>query len=301
MADKDIKKEEKQEEKKYKVEEVKSETSEEAEEQSTKEKTESPADTDTKTPSETQKPADDQKISSFKLADVKESSNKTQETTEQKPEAAPTEEPKTTDVNAEEKKEEKPADKSHDWLSDVKTDDEAGENEEKEGGKKKIFIIILVIILLGALVGGGIYYYQTQINKNGETTEVEKEELVVVPTIPVEEGDKEEGATESAEVELDVYEVNILNGSGIAGEAGKVSTLLELAGFDNIDTANADSYDFVNTEISLKEDIPNSVYREIKESLEDTYIVEKLDDPLGEDYDYDIEIVVGSQKAESSE
>lgn len=48
--------------------------------------------------------------------------------------------------------------------------------------------------------------------------------------------------------------IKVLNGSGTPGLAGKVKVYLETFGYRNIETANAEKYDYQNTEVSIKEE-----------------------------------------------
>lgn len=247
------------------------------------------------------------KLSSFKLADIEETVEKpaTEEKTadaeevETEPEETPsteTSEEKLPEVKPIEKPQDS-KDKAEDWLEDVKPEDQEGSEEGEGGSKKKIFLIILLLVILAGVVAGGIYYYQTSLSEKTEVQKVEEQGQVVGPTeAPAEE---EEEATQSAEIVAGDYSVNILNGSGIAGEAGKVKTLLEGAEFEEIDTGNAVSYDYVETEVSLKKDTPKGVYDLVKDALESDYIVSKSETELDEDSDYDVGVIVGSKKVET--
>ena len=93
-------------------------------------------------------------------------------------------------------------------------------------------------------------------------------------------------------VEISELKVQVLNGSGVPGEAGKVSNLLKKEDFADITTANADSYDFKTTVVSLKASMPSSVYDTIELALSGDYTVE-LGDELEESSDYDVVITVG--------
>lgn len=91
-------------------------------------------------------------------------------------------------------------------------------------------------------------------------------------------------------------QVNVLNGSGVPGEAGKVAKLLEELDIVEPDTGNAENYDYTTTYVSLKPNLPTSVYDSIKSVLADYTVMQG--DPLEEDHDYDVVVIVGvSSKA----
>ena len=92
------------------------------------------------------------------------------------------------------------------------------------------------------------------------------------------------------------YAVSILNGSGVPGEAGAIEELLTDAGFTEFETGNADSYDYLETEVSAKEDTPVVVYTAIEEALSDTYEVSKSESSLSEDSSFDVIVIVGAKK-----
>src|SRR4030065_6477 len=93
---------------------------------------------------------------------------------------------------------------------------------------------------------------------------------------------------------LKKYSVQILNGSGIAGEAGRVEKLLNTAGFTNTKTGNAQSYDFQETEVAVKKGDPDILFNNVEKALS-SYKITKID-PLNESSSFDIIITVGKSK-----
>ncbi len=169
------------------------------------------------------------------------------------------------------------------WLKDVRPDT-TKENQKGRGIGGKVFFIVITLFLLGA-ISGGFIYFQKGVNKpsiNPTPTETPK----ITPTI-----------TKAPEeiVNLKNISINVLNGSGISGEAGRVKDLLIKGGFDNdkIKTGNADSYDYSNINLSAKENISNKVLDIIKDTLKDKYKISKDIKTLNEESNFDIEIIVG--------
>jgi hypothetical protein len=99
--------------------------------------------------------------------------------------------------------------------------------------------------------------------------------------------------TPSPTVSLASLKIKVLNGSGITGQAAKVTELLAQNKFNVSQTSNASNYDFVTTEIQVKKSVVLSVTDLLIKSLEKEYTstisATKLDD-LSE---YDIIITTG--------
>ncbi|MDH5533315.1 MAG: LytR C-terminal domain-containing protein [Candidatus Pacebacteria bacterium] len=78
---------------------------------------------------------------------------------------------------------------------------------------------------------------------------------------------KEKEATEET-IDFDIYEIRVLNGSGITGQAGIVKEGLEDAGFDNITVGNAKTITSGKTSVIFSPSVPSSVRAIILESIE---------------------------------
>lgn len=178
-----------------------------------------------------------------------------------------------------------------DWLEDVKSDSEnkSEKNKNGDGKGKKIFLFVFLFVLIAGTIAGGIYYYQTKVSS--ADTQSREEVVPTVTKTPSPTPTPKEEAIDPSE-----YSVNVLNGSGILGEASTVKDLLLIQGFENVDTANADSYDYKNTEVGLKIDAPASLFNLIKSSLGRFYVVVEAEDKLEDDSNYDVVIYVGSSK-----
>ena len=251
---------------KLKVEEV---------EESTKESTEEP------------KPEQDTK-------QTKETPETTTTTEEQKTEEKPVESEKSSDVAVEEVKETKEVEtgpeveveeiKEEPKPEEGKEKTEESTSEDKKSKNKRTLLIVLFVAAFVSLLVGGVLRFRSTVPQ--ET----KEPASTATPAP----DATPEATAEPEVSLEDYDVQVQNGSGVAGRAGDVAEALEDAGFDGVGTANASSYDYTDTEVNLKADTPDSVFDAIKEALEGDYEVVKGDE-LDEDDDYDVIVVVGEK------
>ena len=149
-----------------------------------------------------------------------------------------------------------------------------------------LWIIVPGFFLLGALLGG-IFFYQRGVN-TAETQTPAPSSTPVETSAPT--------PTPSPEADLEKYEVKILNGSGIAGEAGKAKSLLEKAGFKINSTGNAASYDYTKTVIQAKSDVDKSFITALSEALAESYSVDSKNQNLSESSKDEVVVIVGSSK-----
>lgn len=158
---------------------------------------------------------------------------------------------------------------------------------------KKMLILIFVILLL-ILVSAGAYYYLNYMNggKKGSNIVATVTETPMPSNTPT-----PTEASISAEM-LAPYQVRVLNGSGVAGEANRVADSLEEVGFEKVARGNAPAYSSDDTEVAMKEDTPEDIYNTIKKVLEENYTVVKADENLTESSKYDVVITVGSKASE---
>ena len=149
-----------------------------------------------------------------------------------------------------------------------------------------LWIIIPGFFLLGALLGG-IFFYQKGISSGTTPTPA-----------PIETPALSETTTPSptAEPNLGKYTIKILNGSGISGEAGKVKSLLEKAGFKVSSAGNASSFDYTKTVIQAKEDVDKDFLLTLSRALSETYGVDSKTQSLSASSTDQVVVLVGSSK-----
>lgn len=147
------------------------------------------------------------------------------------------------------------------------------------------FLFIFVFLLLGMAALGFVYLRDKRVDSNIRvSSQVTEETVTTVSPIP----------TQRPEPNLSDYKSQVLNGSGVAGAAKEVSDALEEKGFEKIDTGDANSYNYIDTEVSLKEDVSPDLFEVLKSILEQYNLkeVKSLEDAK----EYDIVIIVGSKK-----
>lgn len=155
-----------------------------------------------------------------------------------------------------------------------------GEKNEKKSKKGLIFIILLVFVLLG--VAGWYLFGKKETSDSISDITPSPSFSEVTPTPTEEPVDKSE------------IQIEILNGSGVSGEASKFKTILAELGYTNIEVGNASSSDYTVTEVTFKSSVPDEIQNEITDSLESIYAeVDVNNGSIGEN---DVQIIIGYKK-----
>ena len=89
------------------------------------------------------------------------------------------------------------------------------------------------------------------------------------------------------------FKIQVLNGSGIAGLAGKAKTKLETLGYPEVTVGNADSKDYTETEVAIKKSKADFI-ADIKKDLTDYTLAQDTGTVTG-DSEFDVEIILGSE------
>jgi len=200
------------------------------------------------------------------------------------PAEVPAEEPKTELLQEEEKPIEE--------IAPVETVEKAlpkPEPKPESKGVNPLVIIVPGILLLGALVGG-IVFYQRGISPE-TTVPTPTPNYANTATSPT------PTATTEATLNLTKYPINVMNGSGISGQAGVVKNLLTTAGFTVTGTGNAASYDFTKTVIKAKVDVPAAFLTQLSTTLGKSYVLD-TNQSLATSSANEVQVIVGSTKAQ---
>jgi len=152
--------------------------------------------------------------------------------------------------------------------------------EEEKKQKGIVFLIsVLIIILIGVIY----WAYQTLFSVPKEQTTIpEVTPAITETTVSV--------TPEPVKSDYSVYRIQVLNGSGVSGEAGRIRETLINSGFLNVDVGNATAT--TETQISYKSDLPSDVSDVVMGSIKD-YTVGQIS-TLTSTSDYDLIIVLGS-------
>lgn len=157
--------------------------------------------------------------------------------------------------------------------------------DKSDGPSPNQWIVIAVLILLTAAATAlGGYYF---LNKPATSPDVSDQIIPTPEAQPTLEPSPEP-------VDIKTLKIEILNGSGVPGEAGRVNSLLTNAGFSQAETGNADNYDYESTQIEIGEKISQEVTDIVVDAL-GSYDLDPVKVSSGSAV-YDISIIVGSSK-----
>lgn len=174
------------------------------------------------------------------------------------------------------------------WLEDIHPAGKPDDSGKSGFGMKGIFIILLLLGILGLIIGG-FYFYQTS-----------QESASQAPSPVVSTNSPTPSPTPIAEaVDLTKYKVQVLNGTGISGEAGRVAGKLETTGFVDVSAGNASSSAVKETTVQMKEGVSEEVFKAIETGLSDLQVV-MADEILAETSAYDVVVTLGTtEKSET--
>jgi len=171
-------------------------------------------------------------------------------------------------------------------ISDFLSDEEEQRLERKSTFKLYIYFGVFILFLAGILLLAFRFgYLSFKVFDGREITPIVNE---------ASESAKETEATESGQLAREEIKVQILNGSGVAGQAGKIRDQLIRLGynFTNIEVGNAETSEY--TEILFSLNMSGELKDEILESLRETFENVIAGDKV-EEGDFDIKITTGTE------
>lgn len=182
--------------------------------------------------------------------------------------------------------------KENEKISEKKEEDSKKEvkEEKKEESEKPnyLWIIIPTALLVGALVGGLITYFSG-------VSKLDKDEVIPTPiSSEAPEAESSPEATSAATLKRDILKIQVLNGSGVSGAAGKAKTYLEDLGYQDVDTGNASVSDLTETEISIKEEMEEYTSLLTSDLSEDYQVADSVK-TLVTTSKYDVVITLGKK------
>lgn len=179
-------------------------------------------------------------------------------------------------------------------------------NKNSKFMKGLFFGLVILLLLISSLM---LFLYfrskslktnspQTQNNQTVEVAPVQEIESTPVPETVVnnESSVTQENLIDDLKLsDFSGYKLQILNGSGIKGEADKLRALLGDLKFTEITIGNADKTDYVDTLVSYKTmKLLNNT--ELLDTRMITYKMEHTETLLKEDNPYDIVIIIGKAR-----
>lgn len=151
--------------------------------------------------------------------------------------------------------------------------------------KKIVFpkiMFLIPLILFG--IGGLFFIFKTKNTDNNSQLLEPQPTIVISPTV-----------TATPTKNISDYKIQVLNGTGTLGEAGKVTDLLKKNNFSVESVGNADNYNFTQTEVAIKSSVPSDITDLINDSLKGNYSVKITDKKISGDSEFDIIITTGDK------
>ena len=152
---------------------------------------------------------------------------------------------------------------------------------------RKPIIMWAIILIVAALVVGGIIMVVS--GKAGSLSSFIASPSPTPTSTPI-----PTPTPDVSQLDRSTLSIQVLNGSGIAGAAGKMKEALEEKGYTVGDTGNAENYDYTSLEITVKKD--KEAYLTLLESdLKEAYSLGTTAATLADDVPYDVRIIVGKE------
>lgn len=127
-----------------------------------------------------------------------------------------------------------------------------------QASKKSFSKIVLIIPALFLIIGSIIFFGSKLKPKNVDQI---NPVISVIPTI----------TTIPTTIPISTLKIQVLNGSGIAGQATKIVNLLSKDNFIVDQTGNATNFDFTQTQIQIKSNISQDVVSLLTKSISDEF------------------------------
>ncbi len=132
-----------------------------------------------------------------------------------------------------------------------------------KSSSSKWIIIFIGLLILG---GAGIFFFT---KSSGEAIPTPTPSFGVVP---IDEPETTPVPTKSPEpINRETISIEVLNGTGISGEAKLLSDKLKALGYSDITSGNAETSDNTDTTVTFSKTLSQSVQDEIKKELDSFY------------------------------
>lgn len=156
--------------------------------------------------------------------------------------------------------------------------------EARGGSSKKLFVWMAIVISIALLVGGGLIAVTSGSFSSPFVPEPTSTPTPQVSPTPI----------PLADLKREELNIEVLNGGGTPGAAGKMKAYLEKKGYTVTSVGNTEEYTYEQTEIHLKES--KSAYRLLlEEDLQGDYTISSDAATIDEDADADARIIVGKE------
>lgn len=178
-----------------------------------------------------------------------------------------------------------------------------GSPQKSSSPKKKAFIyVVLFAVIIGAAIFAGNYFLSGKSSSakpmptvaQAPTATPTPTPSATISATPTKEITPTPSSKVTPTAAAKTLQVEVLNGSGTPGLAGKVASLLRSDGYGITSTGNADTFDYTDTVIQIKKSKQQSV-AQLKKDLSASYTVDPTVQTLAETATPDAIVIVGTK------
>ena len=165
------------------------------------------------------------------------------------------------------------------------TDAPPGAEDEKKAKNKKVIAIVLIIAAI-VLIGGGAYFLLSSPTGQSEPTATPRPIATPVNT--------PQSTEAPSDINREDVKINVLNGTGIEGEATYLKDKLNALGYTKVDVGNASKEDYEAAIATYSKTVDEAVMEEITTLLENDY--QSVKEITGSPGSFDVEIITGLRR-----
>lgn len=151
----------------------------------------------------------------------------------------------------------------------------------RENKRLPLGMWIIIVVVVAALVGGGLIWATGSAGSLG-----------FLSARPTPTPTQTPSPTPAPVIAREDITVQVLNGGGTPGAAGRMKTFLEEKGYTVSDTGNTEEYAYTTTDILAKPD-KEAYLALLRADLESDYTLGTVAASLAEDVAFDVQVIVG--------
>ncbi len=152
----------------------------------------------------------------------------------------------------------------------------------RENKRLPLGMWIIIVVVVAALVGGGLIWATGSAGSLGFLSSAKPTPTPTQTPAP----------TAAPAVAREDITIQVLNGGGTPGAAGRMKTFLEEKGYTVSDTSNTEEYTYTTTDILAKPD-KEAYLTLLRTDLETDFTLGTVAATLAEDVAFDVQVIVG--------
>ncbi len=152
---------------------------------------------------------------------------------------------------------------------------------------RSIFVWAMIMLVIALVIGGALVLFTGKTNRAPQLAPVQPTTAPTAVATPT-------ATPTPVAMDKDALKVQVLNGGGKTGAAGKMKELLTTKGYKVANTGNTEEYTFEKSEVHVKPALSANL-TEITDDLKEDYTVGESAADLPADSTYDVQIIVGKE------